>query len=431
MAQTPVGRRVAVIDGLRTPFCKSGTEYAKLTAIDLGRSAVQALVAKTELDGGVVDTLVYGNVVPYVPAPNVAREIVFAAGLPPRIHAHTVMRACASSTEAITSAANAIALGQADVAITGGVDCISNAPILLSRPLSDALMEANSAKSLTGRLKAFSSLRPKDLIPVAPAISERATGKTMGQHAEMMAKENGIERRAQDELALRSHQRAAAATADGRLTAELAPVYLLDEKRAVTEDNHIRSDSSLEALSKLKPVFDKRHGSVTAGNSCPITDGASALLLMAEDTARALGYEPLGYLRAQAYAAVDPHWQLLMGPTFATALALERAGLSLSDLDLVDMHEAFAAQVLSNTRAMASAEFAREHLGRDQALGEIDPERFNVCGGSIALGHPFAATAGRQIITLLNELKRRDGTLGLVTQCAAGSMGAAMIFERQ
>jgi acetyl-CoA acyltransferase len=245
-----------------------------------------------------------------------------------------------------------------------------------------------------------------------------------------MAKENGIGREAQDRFALRSHQRAAAATEDGRLPAEIVPVYLPREKRAVTKDNHIRPDTTLDALAKLKPAFDKRYGSVTAGNACPVTDGASAMLIMAEDKARSLGYQPMGYVRSYAYSAVDPLWQLLIGPVFAIDKALQRAGFTLENMDLIDLHEAFAAQVLSVTQALGSKKFAEERLGRGTAVGEVDPEKLNVMGGSIALGHPFAATACRQITGALHELERRGKNLAVISQCAAGAMGAAIIVER-
>jgi acetyl-CoA acyltransferase len=422
---------VAIISGLRTPFCKAGSEYGKLTSLDLAKAAVTELVSRSEIDPKEIDALVYGNVVPTVAAPNVAREIVLATDLPKNIEATTVSRACASSTEATTNAANAIAVGNYDVAITGGVDCLSDVPILFSRTFSDALVQASKAKTLPDKLKAFAEIRPKHLLPVPPAISERSTKKTMGQHAEAMAKENDIPRDKQDEFALRSHQLAAKATADGRIAPELAPVFIPETGKVVTEDNHIRGDSTLEQLAKLRPVFDKKYGSVTAANSCPVTDGASAMLIMAEEKARALGLEPMGYIKDYAYTAVDPHWQLLIGPTFAIAKVLDKTGMKLKDLDLVDLHEAFAAQVLSNVKAMRSKQFAKERLGRSQAVGEIDWDRFNVMGGSIAYGHPFAATAGRQIIMVLNELKRRGKNTGLVAQCAAGAMGAAMILERE
>jgi len=424
------GRRVAIVEGVRTPFCKAATEFAGLSSEDLGKAAVQELLARTEIDPLEIDSLVYGNVVPTIAAPNVAREIVLGTTLPNTVHATTVMRACASSTESTTSAANAIALGNSEVAISGGVDCLSDVPILFSRSFSDALVSASRAKSIPQQLKAFAKIKPKDLLPNPPAIAERYTGKTMGQHAEMMAKANNISRQDQDELALRSHLRAAAATEDGRLTAELAPVYLPKQKRVVTQDNHIRPDTTLDALSKLRPAFDKKYGSVTAGNSCGITDGAAALLLMSEEKAKALGYTPLGYLVDYAYAAVDPDFQLLIGPTFAISKVLDRTGLKLKDFDLVDIHEAFSAQVLSNLQALASKDFAKEHLGRGSAVGEVDVDKLNVVGGTIALGHPFAATAGRQIISVLNELKRRGEQRGLIAQCAAGAMGAAIIVER-
>lgn len=428
---SPLGRRVAIVAGLRTPFCKAGTEFGRLTSLDLSKAVVQELVNRTEIDPKEIDALVWGNVVPTVAAPNVGREIVLSTSLPKHIHATTVMRACASSTESTTNAANAIALGNSEVAITGGVDCLSDVPILFSRTFSDALVAASRAKTLPDKLKAFAGIKPKHLLPIPPAIAERSTGRTMGQHAEAMAKENDISRQKQDEFALRSHQLAAAAVEDGRVPPEIAPVYLPDQGKAVTKDNHIRPDTTYEALSKLRPAFDKKYGSVTAGNACPVTDGASALLLMSEERAKAMGFQPMGYIRGYAYAAIDPQWQLLIGPTFAIAKVLDRTGLKLKDLDLVDLHEAFAAQVLSNVKALGSKAFAAEHLGRSTAVGEVDVERFNVMGGSIAYGHPFAATAGRQIIMVLNELKRRGQNLGLVAQCAAGGMGAAMILERE
>jgi acetyl-CoA acyltransferase len=422
---------VAVVAGYRTPFCKAGTEFGRLSALDLGKAVVQELIHRTEIDPNEIDALVYGNVVPTVAAPNVAREIVLATNLPRKIHATTVMRACASSTEATTNAANAIALGYSEAAIVGGVDCLSDVPILFSRRFADALVAASRAKSLPDKLKAFSKIRPKDLMPIPPAIAERSTGMTMGQHAEAMAKDNNISRREQDEFALRSHRLAAAATEDGRLPAEIVPVYLPREKRAVTRDNHIRPDTTLEALSQLRPAFDKRYGSVTAGNACPITDGASAALIMTEEKAKALGYTPLGYIRSYAYAAVDPGWQLLIAPTFAIAKVLDQTGLRLGEFDLVDLHEAFAAQVLSVVKALGSRQFAEEKMGRGQAVGEIDMDRLNVMGGSIALGHPFGATACRQMVSVLNELRRRGKNLALVSQCAAGAMGAAIVLERE
>ncbi|MBN2360844.1 MAG: acetyl-CoA C-acyltransferase [Deltaproteobacteria bacterium] len=423
------GRRVAIVAGLRTPFCKAGTDLSSLTAQQLAGALIGELVTRSEIDPRLIDSIVFGNVVPTIAAPNVAREVVLSGDLPRTIHGATVMRACASGTEATANAANAIALGQIDVAVVGGVDCLSDVPIQYSRRFAAAVVAASKARSLADKLKLFGKLKPRDLLPVPPAPSEPSTGKTMGQHADAMAKQNAISRLAQDQFALRSHQLAAAAVADGRIGAEVTPVFLPDSGAAVTRDNGIRADATLEALQKLRPVFDRNHGTVTAGNSCPLTDGASALLLMAAERARELGLHPLGFVGPHAFAAVDPQWQLLIGPLFAISRLLDRSGLALRDFDLIDLHEAFAAQVLSCLKAIESRTFAEQHLGRSAALGRVDLDRFNVMGGSIAIGHPFAATAGRQIITMVNELRRRGQQRGLVAQCAAGGMAAAISIE--
>ena len=292
------------------------------------------------------------------------------------------------------------------------------------------LVDAGRAQSVAGRIAALSRARPRDLVPVTPAIAEPSTGESMGQSAEKMAKENGISREAQDELALRSHQRAAAATADGRLPAEIAPWFGgAAHGSAVASDNGIRADTSLEALAALPPVFDRSYGSVTAGNASPLTDGASAVLLMAEEKAAALGYRPLAFLQSYAVAAVDPGWQLLMGPVYAVPKALERAGITWRDVGLFEIHEAFAAQVLSNVQAWGSQAWA-DRLGLSGPLGEVDWDRTNVMGGSIAIGHPFAATGARLVTTLANEMRRRDVQFGLVSICAQGGMGYAMVLER-
>ena len=281
------------------------------------------------------------------------------------------------------------------------------------------------------KVKAFSALRPKDLAPNPPAIAERSTALTMGGSAEIMAKENGISREAQDEYALSSHQRAVKAWDNGIFDDEVMAFPVgPDYRTTVTRDNIPRSDSSLEKLASLKPVFDRKYGTITAGNSSPLTDGASAVILMEEKTAERLGFVPRAFIRSWAFAALDPNWQLLMGPSFATPIALDKAGLTLDDIDVVDMHEAFAAQILSNTQAFASAEWAQRRLGRDEATGEIPDDKFNLYGGSLSLGHPFGATGARQITTMANELARRDGGRALVTQCAAGGLGAAVVLER-
>jgi len=429
MASTSTGRRVAVVGGCRTPFCKAGTALRSVSAVDLARHATVELLHRTELDGGDVDEMYFGQVVPSVLAPNLAREVSLLPQLPRTIPAASINRACASSNTAIAVAADQIAAGRADVVIAGGAESLSDVPILHSRRFADMLVAMSKARSLGERMRLLSKVRPRDLVPVTPAIAEPSTGESMGQSAEKMAKLNGITREAQDAWALESHQRAHAATEDGRLLAEIAPVLSLPGD-PIDRDNGVRSDTSLEQLATLRPVFDRAYGSVTAGNASPLTDGGSAVLLMAEEAARSLGYEPLAYIRSHAVAAVDPGWQLLMGPAFAVPQALDRAGITLRDVGLVEMHEAFASQVLSNLQAFASREWAQTHLDRSDAVGEIDPQILNVAGGSIAIGHPFGATGARLTMRLADEMRRRDVTLGLISVCAQGGMGFAMVLER-
>jgi acetyl-CoA acyltransferase len=432
MAQQWVGRRVAIIDGCRTPFCRAGSSFRAMSPVQLGTVAVRELIARTDVDPADVGELVYGTVVPSVLAPNVAREVGLAAGLPPAVPGYTVGRACASANQAITSAAEAIARGHADVMIAGGVEVLSDVPMLLGRALRDALVSASRAKSVPAKVRALAALRPRDLAPITPAIAEPSTGETMGESAERMAKENGISREEQDRWALRSHRLAHQGTVDGRLKEEIVPTYIPPAFDEVVEvDNGIREDTSIEKLAALRPVFDRRYGSVTAGNSSPLTDGASAVLLMSEEKALALGYEPLGIIRSWAYSAVSPAAQLLQGPAWAAPAALDRAGVSMRDIELWEMHEAFAAQVLSNLQALDSDAFARNELRRDRKVGLPDEDRINVMGGSIALGHPFGATGGRLTTTLVREMRRRGAGLGLITVCAAGAMGFAMVIERR
>jgi acetyl-CoA acyltransferase len=424
-------RRVAIIAGCRTPFAKAGTVFRDLTAVDLAKVCVRELVERTEVDPAAIGTVVLGQVIPSAKAPNLGREAMLGAGLPASIPAYTVNRACASANQAIADVASAILLGHVDGGIAGGAESLSDVPILHSKKMARALVAASKARSLGARLKAFAGIRPRDLVPDTPAIAEPSTGLSMGQSAEAMAKENGISREEQDEIAYRSHHNAAAATDDGRLPRETCPVFVPPQyKGAVTSDNLLRRDTTLEALAALPPVFDRRYGSVTAGNSSPLTDGAAVVLLMAEDKARALGHEPLAFIRSWAVAAVDPAGQLLMGPGLAIPMALDRAGLKLSDMDLIDLHEAFAAQVASNIQALESETWAREKLGRATAVGKVDRDLLNVSGGSIAIGHPFGATGARITTTLANELKRRNGKFGLLSVCAQGGMGFAMVLER-
>ena len=427
-----IGRRVAIVEGVRTPFAKSGTAYKDMTSIDLGILAVRELLARADINPSEVNELVYGTVVHSVLAPNIAREVGLGSGLPPTVSAFTVARACASANQAITSAAEEIALGYADVVVAGGAESLTDIPILYSKPLREVLVTAAKAKTAQGKIGALSKIRPKMLAPVTPAIAEPSTGETMGQSAERMAKENGITREAQDRWALRSHKLAAEGTKDGRLTKEIVPVFIPPKyTEHIDSDNGIREDTSLERLAALPPVFDRKYGSVTAGNASPLTDGASAVLLMSEDKAKALGYKPLGYIRSWAFSALAPSAQLLQGPAYAAPVALDRAGITMKDIGLMEMHEAFAAQVLSNLQALDSDEFAKKELNRASKIGIPDEDKINVMGGSIAIGHPFGATGGRLTTTLLREMQRRDVDLGLITVCAAGAMGFSMVLERE
>jgi acetyl-CoA acyltransferase len=423
-------RRVAIVRGLRTPFVKAGTDFARLTALDLGRMVVQELVQRSEINPQEIDQLVFGQVIPTLTAPSIAREVVLAAGLPRKIDAFTVARACATSIQAMTTAANAIALGEADVVIAGGTESMSDAPIFTSRPLAQALVGASKARSLPDKLKSFQALKPQDLVPVPPAIAEYSTGLTMGESAEKMAQENGISRQEQDLLAFTSHQNAARAWKEGFFDDQVMHVVVPPRYEKVAQkDNIVREDTSLEALAQLKPVFDRKYGTITAGNSSPLTDGAGALLMMSEERARALGLEPLGYVRSHAFAATDPAGQLLQGPAYAAPIALKRAGMTLADIDLVEMHEAFAAQVASNLQALASPEFARK-AGWSAPVGEVDRTRLNTSGGSLSIGHPFGATGARIVTQALHELKRQNKNTVLCTVCAAGGLGAAVVLER-
>lgn len=422
--------RVAIVDACRTPFVKAGAEFKNMDVVDLASVPAAELVRRMALDPNEIDQAIFGVVVPALHAPNLGREVVLRTHLPQWIPGITVNLACASSNRAITQAAEAILAGQADVVLAGGAESLSTVPITYSRNASQCFMELAKAKSLPAKAATLAKISPKDLAPVPPAIAEYVTGETMGQSAEKMAKENAVSRRAQDEIALHSHLAAAQATAEGRFAEQIVPTYNPKFDGVVTSDTGIRADSSMDALSGLRPVFDRGYGSLTAGNSSPLTDGASAVMLMSEAKAKALGYEPLGYIRSYAYAALHPSTQLLQGPAFAAPQALDRAGLKLSDMHLVEMHEAFAAQVLSNMKALASKKFAEHELGRSQAVGEIDLDRFNVNGGSIAIGHPFGATGGRVTMQVLSELKRRDEEFGLITVCAAGGNGFAMVVER-
>ncbi|MBI2388719.1 MAG: acetyl-CoA C-acyltransferase [Deltaproteobacteria bacterium] len=424
-------RRAVIVSGARTPFLKAFTDFTKLDTIGLGTAAVRGLMKKLNLGHGDIDAMVWGGVILPGTAPNVAREIALDLKLDPRCEGMTVTRACASGLQAITLAAAAIERGEYDVAIAGGSDSTSNAEIKLPQKVVHAVapLALGGKASPADVLGVISQLAPfTDILPTRPKIAERSTGEVMGEAAEKMARRNEIPRAAQDEFAVRSHQRAAAAIAAGRFEEEIVPVQT-PEGKWVHADGLVRADTSVERLARLRPVFAK-DGTLTAGNSSALTDGAGAVLLMEESKAKALGYKPLAAFKSWSYVGVDPADQLLMGPALAMPKALERAGLDLAQIDLVDMHEAFAAQVLSILKMLASDGFARARLGRERAVGDIDPAKLNVHGGSLALGHPFGATGARMVTTMANELARTGKERALLGICAAGGLGAAAVLER-
>ncbi len=427
----PKQERIAIVAGLRTPFARQLTHFKSQNAIEMGKMVISEMLERVDIDLSLIDRVVFGQVLVHPEAPNIAREIVLGTGMNVATDAFSVSRACATSFQSAVSIAESLMAGSIEIGIAGGADSSSVIPIGLSKNFSALLLALSKTKTLTDKLKVLSQLRPKDLLPVPPSVKEYSTGLTMGQNAEQMARDHGITRQAQDELAHRSHCLAAKAWNDGYLDDEVMTAYVPPFKEALNRDNTVRFDSQLESYSKLRPAFDKKYGSLTAANSTGLTDGAAALLMMKESKAKELGYQPLGYIRSYAFSATEVIKDMLMGPSYATPIALKRAGLQLKDLTLIDMHEAFAAQTLCNVQAFASKQFAQQNLGLSQAIGEIDMERFNVLGGSLAYGHPFAATGARMITQTLRELKRRGGGFGLTTACAAGGLGAAMILEAE
>jgi acetyl-CoA acyltransferase len=426
---TASGERIAVVAGLRTPFAKQATAFHGVPAVDLGKIVVNELLQKHNVDPAIIDQLVFGQVVQMPEAPNIAREIVLGTGMNVHTDAYSVSRACATSFQSTVNVVESIMSGCVDVGIAGGADSSSVAPIGVSKKFGRTLLDLSKARSLGQKIALIRQLNFKDILPVPPAVAEYSTGISMGQTAEQMAKTHQISREAQDELAHRSHTLATKSWAEGKLDGEVMTAHSEPYKGFISKDNCIRENSELDSYKKLRPCFDRKHGTVTAATSTPLTDGASAILLMREGRAKELGYKPLGYIKSYGFSAIDVWQDMLMGPSYSTPIALKRAGMNLKDLDLIEMHEAFAAQALANMKMFASNKFAQEHLGQDKAIGEIDMTKFNVMGGSLAYGHPFAATGTRLIVQTLNELNRRGGGTGLTTACAAGGLGAAMIVE--
>jgi len=423
--------RVAIISGLRTPFLKQGTGFKSMTTLELSAAVVNELIHRTGIDPKEYTGCVFGQVMPSLDYINLAREVVFRTALDDSTTvAHSVSQACVTSVQALTTAINSIANGEHDAMIVGGADSMDDLPLGVGRKLTKALMGLQKAKTAMDRVRLLSTISPKDLVPPMPGYSvEPSTGASMGQACETMVKDWGISREWQDKIAHQSHSRAAKAWADGFYDDLVMPVAAPPYKEAFREDNIVRKDSSLEDYAKLRPVYDKKHGTVTAANASPLTDGASALVVMRESKAKALGLQPMGYLRSWAYTAVDPQWQLLIGPALGIPKALGKAGLTMKDIDLVEMHEAFAAQVACTLEALRSKKFCEEYMGLSEPIGELNPDTFNVNGGSVAIGHPFGATGARMVAQGLKELRRRQKQFALMTICAGGAMGVAAVLE--
>ncbi len=423
------GERIAIVAGLRTPFLRQLTEFTHVPAVELGKLLVAELLERTEINPNFIEQLVFGQVIQMPNAPNIAREIVLGTQLPPKTDAYSLTRACTTSFQTIANLADSITLGHVNVGIAGGADSASVLPIGLSPSFSTLLLKLAKVKKSREKFALLNSLKLRDLLPKAPAIVEYSTGVSMGETAEQMAKSYGILRKEQDAFAHRSHQLASKAWQAGFMANEVMTVFPFPYRCFSSKDNTIRPHSDLDSYAKLPPVFDKKQGTVTAANSSPLTDGAAALLMMSEGKAKALGYSPLGYLHHYAFSAAGVSKDMLMGPVYASAKVLQKAGMSLTDMRLIDMHEAFSAQVLANLKVFDSTKFATERLGLKKALGQVEMDKFNQLGGSIAYGHPFAATGARMVLQSLNALKRCGGGLALTTACAAGGLGAAMILE--
>ena len=424
--------RIAILDGVRTPFCKAGGELQGAGADDLGAIVVRELLARTGVRPDRIDELIFGNVAQPPHAANIARVISLKAGLPGSLVAYTVHHNCASGIQSITTAAGHIRTGQADLVIAGGTESMSGIPLIYGAQMTALFVQLFKARTMGQRLKALASFRPAHLKPVVAlqlGLMDPICGLNMGQTAEVLAREFGITRQDQDAFALASHQKAVAAADSGRFAEEIVPVATPpDYARIQLVDDGPRPNQSTEALAKLKPYFDRQVGTVTPGNTCPITDGAAAVLLASERMTKELGIEPLGYITGSAYAALDGS-RMGLGPVYATAKLLDQTGLRLNEFDIIELNEAFAVQVIANERAFESEAFAHEHLNRDRALGALDPSRLNVNGGAIALGHPVGATGTRLVLTTLLELHRRHVHRGLATLCVGGGQGAAVALE--
>jgi len=424
------GRTVVVVGGSRTPFLRSGTGYADLMAYELGAMALTGLLQRTGVDPGVVDRVLLGTVLGEPRTTNLAREAALAAGLPPSCPAFTVTAACASSNVAFQSGAEAIACGAADVVIAGGAETLSDVPIRFGRAVRKRLIQSQKARGVLDYVKLLQGLSLKDLAPDTPAIAEFSTGLTMGQSAERLAKRLGLAREEQDRWAMKSHRKAATATEAGLYRGQVVPARVPPSFAPIEADNGVRGDTTLEKLSSLAPAFDRSFGTVTAGNSSFLTDGAAACLLMSAEKADELGVKPLARVVSTSFVAMDPLEELLLGPVASVPEALDAAGVPAGEVGVWEVHEAFSAPVLAFLKLLADRAYCRERLGRKDAVGRIDPKKVNAWGGSLALGHPFGATGARLVTTCVERMEREGASLGVVTTCAAGALGHAMVLAR-
>ena len=424
------GRTVVVVGGCRTPFLRSGTGYADLMAYELGAMALSGLLQRYRIDPAVVDRVILGTVLGEPRTTNLAREAALACGIPPSCPAFTVTAACASSNVAIQSGVEAISCGAADVVIAGGAETLSDVPIRFGREVRKRLIQSQKAKGILDYMKLLQGLSLKDLAPDTPAIAEFSTGLTMGQSAERLSKRLGLSREEQDRWALKSHQKAATATEAGLYRGQVVPARVPPSFAPIETDNGVRGDSTLEKLASLPAAFDRAFGTVTAGNSSFLTDGAAACLLMSAEKAEELGVSPLARVVSMALVAMDPLEELLLGPVASVPEALDAAEAPLGEVGVWEVHEAFAAPALALLKLLADKAYCRERLGRKDALGKIDPKKVNAWGGSLALGHPFGATGARLVTTCVERMEREGASLGVVTTCAAGALGHAMVLAR-
>ncbi len=423
-------KKVVLIDGCRTPFLRSGTNYTDLMSYQLGQFAIKGLLTKTGIDPAIVDKVVMGVVVANMKTPNVAREAALTAGIPNKTPCHTVSQACISANRAIADGCLEIMTGQADVVIAGGIDHTSDTPIQFPRKMRKKLFAAQKLKTMGDSLKFLFSLRPSDFVPERPKVAEYTTNRVMGEDCDIMAARFRVSREEQDEFAVRSHQLAAKAHEAGHLPEEMVEVAIPPKFKVINCDNGVRGNSTMEKVKKLRPAFDRKFGTLTAANSSFLTDGAAATLIMSEEKAKELGLTPKAEVVDFTFTGQSLEDELLLGPTYAVAKLLEKTGMSLDDFDVIEFHEAFAGQILANLRALASDEFAQKHLGRDSAVGDVNMEKFNLWGGSLSIGHPFGATGARIMTTTANRLIKEGGQYGLLAACAAGAHGHAMILKR-